>query len=185
MSWPRAILTDSGGFQVFSLERPAQDHRRGRAVPLASEWRPAHVHARIDHRRPARPRQRHHDGARRVPGVSRQPRSRARLHRADDPLGSRGLCALPRTRDWRIAPASRSSKARCFPICGAHCAEQLLELDADGYAIGGLSVGEPRALSLEMTEITAPLLPRGSPALRDGRRHAGRTAANTWRAAST
>jgi queuine tRNA-ribosyltransferase len=43
------------------------------------------------------------------------------------------------------------------------CAEELLELNADGYAIGGLSVGEPRALSLEMAEITAPLLPKDKP----------------------
>jgi queuine tRNA-ribosyltransferase len=40
------------------------------------------------------------------------------------------------------------------------CAGELVELEADGYAIGGLSVGEPRVLSLEMTEITTPLLPR-------------------------
>ena len=39
------------------------------------------------------------------------------------------------------------------------CASGWLELDADGYAIGGLTVGEPRALSLEMAEATAPLLP--------------------------
>ena len=45
----------------------------------------------------------------------------------------------------------------------AACARQLVELDAPGYAIGGLSVGEPRPLSLEMTEITAPLLPRDRP----------------------
>jgi queuine tRNA-ribosyltransferase len=43
------------------------------------------------------------------------------------------------------------------------CAHELLELDAPGYAIGGLSVGEPRSLSLEMTEATAPLLPRDRP----------------------
>ncbi len=43
------------------------------------------------------------------------------------------------------------------------CAEELLELNADGYAIGGLSVGEPRELSLEMTEVTAPLLPVEKP----------------------
>jgi queuine tRNA-ribosyltransferase len=43
------------------------------------------------------------------------------------------------------------------------CADELLELDAAGYAIGGLSVGEPRALSLEMVELTAPLLPRERP----------------------
>ena len=50
-----------------------------------------------------------------------------------------------------------------FPDLRRHCTEQLLELDADGYAIGGLSVGEPRALSMEMTEVTAPLLPKDRP----------------------
>jgi queuine tRNA-ribosyltransferase len=59
----------------------------------------------------------------------------------------------------------------CFPIVQGsmfadlrrHCTERLLELNADGYAIGGLSVGEPRALSLEMTETVAPLLPADRP----------------------
>src|SRR5215468_6444167 len=48
----------------------------------------------------------------------------------------------------------------CFPIVQGsmyadlrkNCTEELLALEADGYAIGGLSVGEPRSLSLEMTE---------------------------------
>jgi queuine tRNA-ribosyltransferase len=43
------------------------------------------------------------------------------------------------------------------------CATELLELNAAGYAIGGLSVGEPRPLSMEMTEVTTPLLPRDRP----------------------
>src|SRR5207237_9708556 len=43
------------------------------------------------------------------------------------------------------------------------CAKELLDFDAPGYAIGGLSVGEPRSLSMEMTEATAPLLPRDKP----------------------
>jgi queuine tRNA-ribosyltransferase len=43
------------------------------------------------------------------------------------------------------------------------CASELLELEAPGYAIGGLSVGEPRSLSMEMTEATTPLLPRDGP----------------------
>jgi queuine tRNA-ribosyltransferase len=55
----------------------------------------------------------------------------------------------------------------CFPIVQGsmfadlrrQSAEDLVALDADGYAIGGLSVGEPRALSLEMTEITTPCCP--------------------------
>ena len=53
MTWPRAILTDSGGFQVFSLGYAAQGHRRRRPVPVAPERRSALLHARIDRRRPA------------------------------------------------------------------------------------------------------------------------------------
>ena len=59
----------------------------------------------------------------------------------------------------------------CFPIVQGgmyadlrrHCVEELLKLDADGYAIGGLSVGEPRPLSLEMAELVAPMLPADRP----------------------
>jgi queuine tRNA-ribosyltransferase len=43
------------------------------------------------------------------------------------------------------------------------CAERLLSLDAPGYAIGGLSVGEPRPLSLDMVESTEPILPQDRP----------------------
>jgi queuine tRNA-ribosyltransferase len=43
------------------------------------------------------------------------------------------------------------------------CAAELVDLDAEGYAIGGLSVGEPRPLSLEMVEVTEPKLPRDRP----------------------
>jgi len=50
-----------------------------------------------------------------------------------------------------------------YPGLRRECAERLLALDAPGYAIGGLSVGEPRAESLAMTEITAPLLPLEKP----------------------
>jgi queuine tRNA-ribosyltransferase len=41
--------------------------------------------------------------------------------------------------------------------------QQLLEFDADGYAIGGLSVGEPRAVSQQMVEVSTPLLPADRP----------------------
>jgi queuine tRNA-ribosyltransferase len=66
---------------------------------------------------------------------------------------------------------SRPSANGLFPIVQGsmfadlrqECARALVELDADGYAIGGLSVGEPRGLSLEMTEATTPLLPADRP----------------------
>jgi queuine tRNA-ribosyltransferase len=50
-----------------------------------------------------------------------------------------------------------------FPDLRTGCAEALRELDAPGYAIGGLSVGEPRELSQEMVAVTAPLLPIDRP----------------------
>ena len=42
-------------------------------------------------------------------------------------------------------------------------AERLVEMDFDGYAIGGLSVGEPRELTLEMISEVLPLLPKDKP----------------------
>ena len=50
-----------------------------------------------------------------------------------------------------------------FPDLRAECARALVALDSDGYAIGGLSVGEPRALSMEMVEATREILPRHKP----------------------
>jgi queuine tRNA-ribosyltransferase len=50
-----------------------------------------------------------------------------------------------------------------FPDLRAECARALVDLDTDGYAIGGLSVGEPRALSMEMVEATRDILPRHKP----------------------
>lgn len=42
-------------------------------------------------------------------------------------------------------------------------AEELIEIDFDGYAIGGLSVGEPKGLMYEMINYTPPLLPHDKP----------------------
>jgi queuine tRNA-ribosyltransferase len=50
-----------------------------------------------------------------------------------------------------------------FPDLRRACVEALVELDAPGYAIGGLSVGEPRQMSQEMAAVTAPLLPADRP----------------------
>src|SRR5262249_29972543 len=82
-----------------------------------------------------------------------------------------------RTIRWALSAYShykqhaKDGTRACFPIVQGsmfadlrrHCTERLLELDAEGYAIGGLSVGEPRALSLEMASFTAPLLPVDRP----------------------
>jgi queuine tRNA-ribosyltransferase len=41
--------------------------------------------------------------------------------------------------------------------------EALAEIDFPGYAVGGLSVGEPKALMLEMADLTLPMLPGDRP----------------------
>ena len=67
-----------------------------------------------------------------------------------------------------------SCRAECIPDLRRECAERLVEMDFDGYAIGGLSVGEPRELTLEMISEVLPLLPARQAALSDGRRLPGR-----------
>jgi queuine tRNA-ribosyltransferase len=162
MAWPRAILTDSGGFQVFSLNSLRKITEQG--VLFRSHLNgDAHLFT---------------------------PESTIDVQLA---LGSDVMMVLDECLEYPAShEAARAStdrtvrwaqkaykhyrdrsdgQRRCFPIVQGsmyadlrrQCAEQLMELDADGYAIGGLSVGEPRALSLEMAEVTAALLPRDRP----------------------
>jgi queuine tRNA-ribosyltransferase len=162
MNWPRAILTDSGGFQVFSLNGLRKITEEG--VLFRSHLNgDAHMFT---------------------------PESTIDVQLA---LGSDIMMVLDECLEYPAShEAARVSTGRtirwaraahdhftrhddgshaCFPIVQGsmypdlrrHCAEQLLELDAKGYAIGGLSVGEPRALSLEMAEISAAILPRDKP----------------------
>jgi queuine tRNA-ribosyltransferase len=162
MSWPRAILTDSGGFQVFSLNslrKITEDgvlfhsHLNGDAhmftpestidvqLALGSDIMMV-LDECIEH--PAS-----YEAAKvstdRTVRWARKAMDHFKKH--DD--GNRAV--FPIVQGSMYADLRRA------------CAEQLLELDARGYAIGGLSVGEPRPLSLEMTEITTPLLPANRP----------------------
>jgi queuine tRNA-ribosyltransferase len=50
-----------------------------------------------------------------------------------------------------------------YPELRKECAERLVELDLPGYAIGGLSVGEPRQLTREIVEATLEHLPKDKP----------------------
>ena len=50
-----------------------------------------------------------------------------------------------------------------YPELRRESAQFLTDLDFPGYAVGGLSVGEPKPLMHEMLEVTTPLLPTGKP----------------------
>lgn len=165
MSWPRAILTDSGGFQVFSLSSLRKITEEG--VVFRSHLNgDAHLFT---------------------------PESTVDVQLAfgSDILMVLDEClsypvsheaarkAMQRTVRWARTGYQHFLRRRdengtasalfpivqgsMFPDLRAECAGELETLNADGYAIGGLSVGEPRALSLEMTEATAPLLPKDRP----------------------
>ena len=165
MSWPRAILTDSGGFQVFSLSdlRKITDqgvlfrsHLDGDAHLFTPE---STVDVQVAFGS---------DIIMALDECLEYPAS----HEA-------AKAAMIRTVDWarkahahhRCRRDQTGTGGELFPIVQGSmypdlrqaCAHELLELDSPGYAIGGLSVGEPRALSLEMTEATTPLLPRDRP----------------------
>jgi queuine tRNA-ribosyltransferase len=72
---------------------------------------------------------------------------------------------------YRTVIADSPTRHALFPIVQGstfadlreECAHRLLDLDADGYAVGGLSVGEPRPLSMEAVEASEPILPRDRP----------------------
>jgi queuine tRNA-ribosyltransferase len=162
ISWPRAILTDSGGFQVFSLDalRKINDdgvlfrsHLNGDShmftpestvdVQLALGSDMAMV---LDE---CLPYPVSHETAR--ASTARTVRWARRAFTHYRKTGETGTALFPIVQGSMFADLRES------------CARELLDLDADGYAIGGLSVGEPRVLSLEMTEASAPLLPGDRP----------------------
>ena len=162
MNWPRAILTDSGGFQVFSLNGLRKISEEGVLFRSHLNGDP-HLFT---------------------------PESTIDVQLA---LGSDIMMVLDECLEYPAShEAARASMERtigwarsayahylkntrgsdaCFPIVQGsmfsdlrrQCAERLIELEANGYAIGGLSVGEPRAQSLEMAEISAGVLPKEKP----------------------
>ena len=50
-----------------------------------------------------------------------------------------------------------------FPDLRRESAQRTVELDCPGYAIGGLSVGEPRPMTYEMVDVAMPFLPEDKP----------------------
>jgi queuine tRNA-ribosyltransferase len=168
MNWPRAILTDSGGFQVFSLDtlrKISEDgvlfrsHLNGDAHMFTPESTVdvqlafgSDILMVLDEclAYPAS-----HEAARQ--SVARTVRwAQAALRHFRRQVSQSPGQEMSRA----LFPIVQGSM---FPDLRKECAAALVDLDADGYAIGGLSVGEPRALSLEMVSETIPLLPGDRP----------------------
>src|SRR3989344_2034879 len=155
MGWPRALLTDSGGYQVFSMNSIRQVNEDG--VTFAS----------------------HLDGSPQFLSPEKAVEIQAALGAdfimvLDECLEypashEKARQSMELTLRWarrcqKAHVAQESSGQALFGIVqgGAYadlrreCARRLVEMDFPGYAIGGLAVGEPPAVSYEMTEASVP-----------------------------
>ncbi len=162
MHWEGSILTDSGGFQVFSLAQLSTIDEAGYAF------------------------QSHLDGSRHLLTPERaidvQICLNSDIHMCLDQC-------IPYPADRQLTADALGLTTRWAKRCKTHweahtdrqnhlfgivqggmyadlrsrSAQELAELALPGYAIGGLSVGEPKALMLEMAAHTLPLLPPDKP----------------------
>ncbi|HEY2820758.1 MAG TPA: tRNA guanosine(34) transglycosylase Tgt [Candidatus Acidoferrum sp.] len=172
MSWPGAILTDSGGFQVFSLSdlRKITDegvrfrsHLDGSEHLLTPE-KAAEIQLALGSdiamvldeciETPA-PRDIAEAAVRRTSLWAK--RAREYFLQKSQEAGSAATAAgLPQ---WQFAIVQGAT----FADLRRQSARQLLDIDFPGNAIGGLAVGEPHAMTCEMTAVVTELLPKDRP----------------------
>jgi queuine tRNA-ribosyltransferase len=172
MSWPRALLTDSGGFQVFSLSqlRKVTDEGvrfRSHLDGSSHFFTPEHsidvqialgadICMAFDEctEYPAS-RSRAEESLRLTMAWERRSLEHFRAHRDEVPWGEEF--------EGRMPSLFGIVQGGIYRDLRRQSAERLVEMDFDGYAIGGLSVGEPRERTLETIAEVLPLLPAGKP----------------------
>ena len=160
MAWPGPILTDSGGFQVFSLADLNRIDDSG--VTFKS-----HIDGAIHHLTPERSMAVQNAlGADIIMAFDECPRADAPVEYHAD--------AVDRTLRWaeRCVAAHRRPadqglfgivQGGVYPEMRERCAEGLLKLDFSGYAVGGLAVGEGFEAMTRVLDFTVPLLPTDRP----------------------
>jgi queuine tRNA-ribosyltransferase len=166
MSWRRAILTDSGGYQVFSLaelRKITDDGVRFRSHLDGSEHlltpeKAAEIQLALGSdiamvldeciETPA-PRDAAEAAVKRTTEWAR----RARAYFQEQTSRNGELA------QWQFGIVQGAT----FKDLRRESARQLLEFDFPGYAVGGLAVGEPHATTCEMTGEVTALLPRDRP----------------------
>jgi queuine tRNA-ribosyltransferase len=163
MSWPRPILTDSGGFQVFSLSelrKVSEDgvtfrsHLDGSEHFLSPE-KALEIEIALGS-----------DIVMVLDECIETPSQDARAREA----AGRTLAWARRSRDYFAAHGDPARQMLFGIVQGGTdrelrrtSAQALVDMDFPGYAIGGLAVGEPHAVTCEMTEAAASRLPADRP----------------------
>lgn len=166
MGWDKPMLTDSGGFQVFSLGRGEADDRPMRKITEEGVTFKSPRDGRIIELTPERSIQIQNVlGADVIMAFDECPPYPCEWDRMKG--------SVERTYRWleRCIQAHQREDQALFGIVqgGVHldlrqeAAASLSGLDLPGYAIGGVSVGEPPALIEKIVQATAPLLPANKP----------------------
>jgi queuine tRNA-ribosyltransferase len=158
MNWDRAVLSDSGGFQVFSLASIRKVREEG------VEFR-SHIDGSAYFLSPET-------------SIDIQQRMGVDIAMAFDECPAYGIShidvekSMELTHRWaRRSLAALTGESALFGIVqgGIHhdlrkrSAEEIGSIDFDGVAIGGVSVGEPKEEMLDVMRFTAPLLPSDKP----------------------
>lgn len=156
MGWDQAILTDSGGFQVFSLKqftKITEEGVRFRA-PLDGQYRMMTPEVCVEIQESLGV-----DIAMAFDECIEWPASRERVQKST----ARTTRWLKRCQDARKKPETTALlgivQGGLYEDLRIAHAQEIAELDLDGYAIGGLSVGEPTEELLKAVEITTPHMP--------------------------
>jgi len=159
MNWDRSILTDSGGFQVYSLAQMRKITDEG-----------VHFQSHIDGSR-------HFFTPERVVEIQRALGTDIMMPLDEcppvDSTRKELKQANKRTIQWagESQDALRDGDPTLFAIVqgGIHkdlraeCADALVQMDFPGYALGGLQLGEEKGEFLDMVAHTTPLLPEAKP----------------------
>jgi queuine tRNA-ribosyltransferase len=160
MNWPKPILTDSGGYQVFSLSKRRTISEEGVVF------------------------QSHIDGAK----IDLTPERSIEIQNL---LGSNITMVLDECTEWPISEKDARKSMELSMRWAARCkdafearpgyglfgivqgsmyrelrhesAARLIETEFDGYAVGGLAIGEPQDVMFEVLDYTVPSLPQERP----------------------
>ncbi|MBI1209902.1 MAG: tRNA guanosine(34) transglycosylase Tgt [Alphaproteobacteria bacterium] len=160
MNWPRPILTDSGGFQVMSLAQlrrideqgvSFQSHLDGAAYRLTPERSMeiqallgSDIHMVLDECTP-------------FPSGERETEISMELSMRWAQRSKAAFQAAPGRALFGIVQGG------IFPDLRRRSAEALKSIGFDGYAVGGLAVGEGQARMFDVLDVTAPCLPADRP----------------------
>ena len=183
MSWPRPMLTDSGGFQVFSLAKlrkvtPDGVEFRSHLDGSKHFFSPEHsievqialgadIIMTFDEcvETPAT-WDRTRDSMSLTHAWAARSRDYFEAHKHEVPWAADHL-PLTTQHSPRSTASSQSLfgivQGGMYPDLRRESAERLVEMDFPGYAIGGLAVGEPREITREMIARTLEILPRDKP----------------------